>query len=453
MSLETPLIDPLNIRLVKKVLPSESLFSILTIIGWQYALPAHELFRLVSSKKSFSRAFGFLKKDWIDDSKIYTNFGIESNKSGEFNTLASMQECSKYWFSQQLRICPVCLESGYHSYWFQLNDLICCPIHGCLLHSQCNSCGVLLPSYSFSKELFRDPFFCSSCGGPISGAAPNFVEIEEFRSHRADIEFRFSEFEKWSKGFGDMSCFHKFARISCNNSLFWISNDYLNRQVGRYYHPVPASVIVQSSGLCFDLVCWRVQMLDIQGYNNSGSVNYDRYNNVWRVFMRRIRYWIFGGMGSARLGELYRKYQIIDRDAVDLSNWNVLEFSLMLFRDMLGIWWTNTKRETTDTALARFPNGVSLWKKRLPRVGLLYLLLANFSGLVVMIDRLSKERKKFKLSAIRAMENKWAVSTFDYSPSGLATGVLALPVIVGFPVRWSDKIKNDLSTRRGLDMS
>lgn len=447
MNIDTPFYDPLNIRLVKEPLPSESLFSMLTIIGWQYGLPAHELFRLISNKKSFSRALNFFRNDWIDDAKIYINFAINSNKNGEFNTLTGLQECSEYWFSQQLKICPVCLESGYHSYWFQLNDLICCPIHGCLLQSQCNTCGVLLPSYSFSRELFRDPFFCSSCGGPISGVAPNFVAIEEFRTHRSDLEFRFSEFEKWSHGFGDMSCFHKFARNSDKNAVFWTPSDYLNRQVGRYYHPIPGAIIVQSSGLFYDLVCWRVQMLDVQGQNNSGSINYDRYNSVWRVFMRRIRYWIFGGMGGTRLRELYHKYQVIDRDAIDLSNWAAPEFALMLFRDMLGIWWTNTKVETTDTALARFPNGVSLWKKRLPRVGLLYLLLANFAGLVVLIHRLSKEKKKFKLSAIRAMEHKWAVSSIEYSSSGLATGVLAVPIIVGFPVRWSAKIKVDLSKR------
>lgn len=86
-------------------------------------------------------------------------------------------------WSQTLRYCPICLEAGFHSIWYQAEILTNCPFHGCQLISFCQECGATTGAYGFSTALFREPYSCWNCRGPIAGAA---FDVSEHLSIRSD---------------------------------------------------------------------------------------------------------------------------------------------------------------------------------------------------------------------------------------------------------------------------
>jgi hypothetical protein len=61
-----------------------------------------------------------------------------------------------------LRYCPQCLESGFHSALFQLSCVARCPLHHIALKQQCENCTGVIP-YRLTSSLLRKPFACPHC--------------------------------------------------------------------------------------------------------------------------------------------------------------------------------------------------------------------------------------------------------------------------------------------------
>ena len=64
-----------------------------------------------------------------------------------------------------LRVCSLCLESGYHSTIFQLNHIPYCPIHSKPLLDHCPHCKRQIP-YQLSRAMFEKPYHCPCCRHP-----------------------------------------------------------------------------------------------------------------------------------------------------------------------------------------------------------------------------------------------------------------------------------------------
>ena len=63
--------------------------------------------------------------------------------------------------SSKVRICPVCIRSGYHSIVHQLEGLLRCPIHAIKLTAQCPHCRHSLGVFGLRST--PDGFLCSAC--------------------------------------------------------------------------------------------------------------------------------------------------------------------------------------------------------------------------------------------------------------------------------------------------
>lgn len=69
-----------------------------------------------------------------------------------------------YYVSRQLRYCPVCIKSGFHSPLFQQGFIEKCPIHNEKLLTSCPSCNSHgLFSYSLDSPSFNFPYSCKRC--------------------------------------------------------------------------------------------------------------------------------------------------------------------------------------------------------------------------------------------------------------------------------------------------
>lgn len=85
---------------------------------------------------------------------FYYEFGYEEEKYEHINYLL-YQECL---MGKKSKICPKCLEEfeGLKKVW-DIRFFLVCPIHKCLLISQCNNCGKSIPYY-------RKKFYQCKCG-------------------------------------------------------------------------------------------------------------------------------------------------------------------------------------------------------------------------------------------------------------------------------------------------
>lgn len=100
-------------------------------------------------------------------------------------------------FSSTLRICPLCLESGYHSFWFQCVALPLCPVHAAPLTSCCQSCGCALPDVIDACNT-SNPYYCQVCRSSISGGEFFPLMHREFRDHEAELHRRFESLMAWA---------------------------------------------------------------------------------------------------------------------------------------------------------------------------------------------------------------------------------------------------------------
>lgn len=104
-------------------------------------------------------------------------------------------------FVPHLRICPLCFEAAYHSYWHQSRWLKARPLHGVSLEQHCQSCAAALPLWSLSTQLLATPFLCSACGAPIAGAPLLVSTHVELRQQADMIAQQFGSVMDWSKHF------------------------------------------------------------------------------------------------------------------------------------------------------------------------------------------------------------------------------------------------------------
>lgn len=65
--------------------------------------------------------------------------------------------------SHELKYCPECLKSAYHSAFFQLKWLDVCPIHGEMLKVGCSNCNKGL-NLTFKSGTIQNPYACQYCG-------------------------------------------------------------------------------------------------------------------------------------------------------------------------------------------------------------------------------------------------------------------------------------------------
>ena len=96
-----------------------------------------------------------------------------------------------------LRFCPLCLNHGYHSIFFQLKFLTLCPIHRVPLTSECPRCKSESTSFSLNEASFRIPVACGRCGlhwGTSDEQRFQWFDTERFHQ---DCKDAFRPFEVW----------------------------------------------------------------------------------------------------------------------------------------------------------------------------------------------------------------------------------------------------------------
>lgn len=120
--------------------------------------------------------------------------------SAEIAHIGPLRALQAFWFGPRLRICPVCMEAGYHSVWHQFLPLSQCPVHACPLTSTCQSCGAALPPYALPAAFGHRAYMCRHCREPMAGGAPMLDLHLDLRAQSPGLDRAFEPLACWSRG-------------------------------------------------------------------------------------------------------------------------------------------------------------------------------------------------------------------------------------------------------------
>jgi hypothetical protein len=178
-------------------LPYESALSTFWRFGSRNRLSSHELRRLCSTRRTGSQKLAYDDFDWIDTPRFRaaSTWNVPSAEEAEF--AAGLGKHAAIWTESRIRICPICLEHGYHSFLFQLNLLHDCPIHHLPLSTCCQSCGASLDRYGYAREVLDRPYHCAKCKKSLAGVPLLLTDHLAFRMHAHEIDNALSPLMTW----------------------------------------------------------------------------------------------------------------------------------------------------------------------------------------------------------------------------------------------------------------
>lgn len=93
------------------------------------------------------------------------------------------QQDQSYWIARnELRICPECVQRGYHSAFHQFRCIDVCPIHGIPLREECPNCQKAMPVAADQGE----PFECPHCNHRLWLPYPRSIQRERLNVLRLE---------------------------------------------------------------------------------------------------------------------------------------------------------------------------------------------------------------------------------------------------------------------------
>jgi hypothetical protein len=251
-------------------LPHESSLSILWRFGWRNVVDTATLAAVCRGERTFRANVSFYKSNWINSRCFAEQTGWQLPPDAEGEIANVFDGMIGAWFDSKLRMCPFCMQDGYHSLWFQFRPLARCPLHHCQLQVTCQHCGAPLPDYVPSRKLLQRSYHCESCTNPIAGAPLLLRSHLDLRERRADIEVAFRPLSNWlTEAKEKFKPLKQLCRLNGAWQTAWAQwcrpVDFL-QSVGHNLHPLPA---ICQAPLYRELVfvSWRVEAGSLENIN------------------------------------------------------------------------------------------------------------------------------------------------------------------------------------------
>src|ERR1700733_9811294 len=128
-------------------LPHESSASALMRLAWRSVLTPEDIRSLCYGHRYGRREDSFFQQQLIDSKRVFAATGWEVPSPDEAGMLGALEPTRDAWLSDCFRFCTICLEGAYHSYWFQFEPLLYCPVHAVPLTTLCPRCARVVGSY------------------------------------------------------------------------------------------------------------------------------------------------------------------------------------------------------------------------------------------------------------------------------------------------------------------
>jgi len=278
-------------------LPNESIASSLLWLGWRNAVRAKDIRFLCTGRKSNSPNQTFLELRWIDSNRIFRETGWKLPCEREKIILDRLQPVQIGWLSVSFRYCPVCLEAGYHSFWYQFKPLMGCPIHHVELTTQCMGCGAETGRYGICNEFFSAPYHCITCGAPLSGGPTQLSANIQLREHAREFERSFGNLNEWALGgCSEWQALSAFAAQNCRLIRGKRIGVPLLCGVAHAMRPLPDRCAASAIGCPVAALPWRLRLSGGTPPGIDDRLSWEERVRtalpVYRVVLRWLREWI-----------------------------------------------------------------------------------------------------------------------------------------------------------------
>jgi hypothetical protein len=316
-------------------LPHESAASALWRFAWRNALDASQLKRLSSDTNGYPF---IINTERFSRVSTWLVPGIE-----EIDFSAYSRRDANLWQDPHFRYCPLCLEHGYHSFWFQCPLLDCCPIHALALSTRCHACDAELAQYPSSRALMEKAYYCAHCHAPICGAPPTLMAHLEFRERAQELTCAFQPLLTWWKSIRAEPknvCWMETWRTTTDAPSTWCIAEEFMRSI------ISSGTILP---LCFrrsryrdiTILSWRIRsnrkhrdQFNSRRFSWHGVVKTARA--VYRCTLRILESWIMEHEGlSAQAYRRHFDFQLVDvdgRKGIDVRDYQPRLLALCLMR-------------------------------------------------------------------------------------------------------------------------
>lgn len=416
------------------LLPGESSLSALLRLAWYNELQPNLLYKIISGKATPGYNDDFRNPKFINRQLVLESTGWDLPTPEEKIVISIIVEYADIWFSKRLRICPVCLECGYHSIWFQLTSLSHCPIHACMLQITCQSCGFQLPVYCFDYQLFSHPYICSSCKNPLSGAPLVSFPATEINPISKLLSDVFNDLNSWIRRFTRAGV--RNACIVPDRSRWNFANNDLEMVIAlaERCNPLPA-VCTPKPYRSHVVLAWKIQMprtvLALGVEFNKTRGDFCSFNRVLRAVVRRFEYWLFGsthGLAPAWFKALMKQAAICRMD----FDCDPAVVAYMAFRErwvMGSACDTSPKRNNTYLRDLSLTNSDML-NSQLPKIAFRNVLYADLAELYWEVCRSRSLGHRMSLFNYQKFHNYVS----NINGDGLAEGFVAFRSVRGLPI-------------------
>lgn len=414
-------------------LPHESSVSCMLRVSWNNELQGSLLHRLFSGRTGSYLATP-LYFGWISRPVVAANLGWILPTEVEILIHKQLRFCANLLFSERLRICPICMEYGYHSYWHQLLTLGACPVHGCEITGVCQSCGGSLPIYGFNGKLFDHPYICEICHSPYSGAPLQNFPGENFDEHRSQLEVAFSDLEAWIRRFTPLSI----ADVVSDHygpKYFRFGLRRLRTELLLRANPPSFSVWLLGNPHV-ETLPWTIHMVRRWSAKSMTrrEPDFRSVTSVLKIVLRRLGYFVFGAFDSPLQRNIHKTLRLSQPYQIFSSELSAMQHAYVEFcnRFVIGLghdgypWYSRI-------SLSSLPElDLPLWEGRLPRLVLRNILFAMFAAYFHEWVR--------NLSRSQGTMTVWTYKDRDLigyicsqNVHGTTTGYVVFPKVVGLP--------------------
>lgn len=255
--------------------------------------------------------------------------------------------------------------------------------------------------------------------------------IQEFRAHGAEIQRRFEAFRSWSRGFNKGECGRRCGVRRCISRAIWFQPASMGWELSHLCHPLP-HLLVGGGPKRLAILHVRQQMIAKFQYHKRIHTDWGAANDVWRAFLRRINYWLYGEFKHARYHDRPARLYLGGDQLSDQGARRTEELAFALIFDVYGV---------DETALNRMPRGVSQWEGRIFRNQLMLMLLGALAGCIWKIDHTRKTGQDISWRELRMYAAAWSATDTREVAYGIFEASVFFPQIVGLPVRWTAAIR------------
>jgi hypothetical protein len=424
-----------------KPLPHESNCSTLMRFAWRNTIDEKVQLEVINVRRIY-RTQQFSTPDWIPEENILSSqlaWNFPSRE--EHQALGAFRGLEDILLSRSFRLCPMCIQAAFHSYWHQFVLLDRCPIHLVKLTDKCTHCGLPLPLYSFNKDLLARPYICASCGQSMAGIRPSLERHLGLRKKRRLIESKLGRLGEWLSTSSSVLSFFKELRLAQGGSLnglnAWCGADRLLREViTRASYDSKCGLIKPKEQIT--LLSWKVRMVTtgrvISWGSGAKSMRERMILKVYRSTVNMLTNWIVSGLEAERRGEnlvvkVRRGIMRIKDVSPELVALHLMRIALESYEPMPLVPQWSVSGLRYDLVSPDYGH-----ERRHPRLAWRAAFLALFASMYCIAKDAKKKGTTINLRAIRTRIDATVAQVLEVEGENTLLGRVVFPSVPDMPV-------------------